>query len=423
MNVGIVVTGGAISGKLLNCAISSAAEKIISSGGTPYMLSGGWGAILNHGLKGVFEILPQEISAIETESHTRYVTDRRLPKRSKEELDTVIAQLKEKQINRLIVIGGNGSASALINLFRHNPSYFTHLVQILKTMDGDCVEPFYNLGFSSTLNHSCKVFRAYNNETSLYGSPYIVKILGREVGQLCLHTGLREKPGLALIREEFGEKKLSFKELSMLIVASALKQLALTGSFGTALLAEGIMDCLDEKAQKKIGVKFVKGLGLQRIDFTKTHLEASLKDTVSDILKSYHIAPFGVPLQVGCRSIGYYARAETPDEKDLALAKDYGTRAGYLCSQEERMPQPLLLEPNREVPLQSILNHKNEVEQCWVDTASTTYKEFVLNQYRLLPSDLEGETLDKISHYTTLTKPQLTKQLLPTAELFAQLPM
>jgi 6-phosphofructokinase len=423
LKIGIVVTGGAVSVALLNATIATAAEEIITQGGTPYLLSGGWGAILAQGLRGVHEVTPSVIKNLRQNNHTSYVTDRRLPRRSKEELDEVISRLNEKQITRLIVIGGNGSASALIHLFQHNPTYFTHLVQILKTMDGDCVDPFYNLGFSSTLHHACRIFRAYDSETSLYGSPYVVKMLGREVGQLCLHAGLRERPGLALVREEFGEKKLTFKELSLLLVASSLKQLACTGSFGTILLSEGIIDCLDEKAQKKIGIKFVTGLGIKRIDFTKAHLEASLKDAVSQILGLYQIMPFGVPLQVGSRSIGYYARAEEPDDKDLALAKSYGTRAARFCTQSDRMLHPVLLQPHNEVPLQSILNARNEVEQCWVDTSGTAYQEFVSKQYRLLPEDLEGETLDRICAYTSMTRRKIKSQLRPAAELFSQLPL
>lgn len=428
MNIGIAVTGGAVSGKLLNCAISAAAKEIIKNGGTPYILNGGWGAILNHGLKGVKEITPQDAEEWPNRSHTTFVTDRRLPKRPPEQLNEVISKLKEVGISRLIVIGGNGSATALINLFKHDPTYFTHLIQILKTMDGDCVDPFFNLGFSSTLNHSCRTFKAYNNETSLYGSPYIVKMLGREVGQLCLHVGLREKPGLALMREEFGSKKLSFKDLTMLLVASALKQLAVTGSFGSLLISEGMIDCLDEKAQKKIGAKFVTDLGIQRIDFTKAHLEASLKDSVSEILEDFKTNPFGVPLQVGCRSIGYYARAEDPDENDTALAIQYGTRAGFLASQKERLLNPLLLQPDNNVPLQSILNTKNEVEQCWVNTSGKAYKEFLTTQYRLLPEDLEGDLFNKICSYTSAAscekeRERLKKKLKPAAKLFAQLPL
>jgi 6-phosphofructokinase len=423
LNVGIAVTGGAVSTKLLNSTIISAAREIIAKKGTPYILSGGWGAILEHGLKGVQEITYETIQKWENQSYADYITDRRLPQRSKNELEEIISSLKEKNITRLIIIGGNGSSSALKGLYQFAPDYFTHLVQILKTMDGDCVSPFYNLGFASTLAHAGTILNAYDNETSLYGSPYVVKLLGREVGQLCLHLGIEKKPCLALMREEFGSRKISFKELTSLLLASTLKQLSVTGTFGSLLLAEGIMDCLDEKAQKQVGVRFVKDLEVKRIDFTKAHLEASLKDSLSKALTSFGVRPFGVPLQVGARSIGYYARAEDPVERDLSLAKEYGKRAGVLVSSKEKLRCPTLLLPDKEVELESILNHKNEVEQCWVDTKGEKYLEFVSSQYRLTLSDLEGDSFEKIHSYTKVSRKKLKKVLQEPAELFSKMPL
>lgn len=418
-NVAIVVTGGAVSPSLLNKTVCSAARSVRRYGGTPFILSGGYSALLSKGTTGVQELTLELIERWEKQDRVDFIVDRILPKRTKKELKAILTALKSLIISRMIVVGGNGSSFALSALYQYAPDYFRHIVQILKTMDGDCQSPFWNLGFASTLHHANDMMARYGNEMSLYGSPYVIKILGREVGQLALHMGLRseqENRGLILIREELKGKKLSVEQLTMLLVASALKKLSAHGNFGPLALAEGIIDCLTPEAQKTFGVTSTdQGL----TNFTGANLEGVLKTLLTEKFSALGINPFGVPPLIGARCIGYESRAGHPVKEDMELAVEYGNRAGNLATKDKPLPYPTLLRRGDDIDLRSIIDERGEAEQCWVDPASSEYKAFLRHQYRLYPEDLQGESLDRIAGCTNMPAFKVREQLTESAELFA----
>lgn len=419
--VGIIVSGGAVSMALLNKVVSCTAHSIKTCGGIPFIFSGGYSSILSRGNEGIFEITDELIENWKHQQFSNYIIDRTLPYRSDQELDKIISVLKTESISRMIIIGGNGSSYALTQMHKHAPDFLTHLIQILKTMDGDCQKPFWNLGFASTLHHAKEILRGFSNELSGYGSPYVVKILGREVGQLAFNLGLslrEQEKGLILIREEFSKIKLSSEQLTKLLVGSALKKLSQCNNFGPLLIAEGMIECLTPDAQAEFGVTFMEG----RVNFSRINLEVVLKDKVSQMMNSYGISPFGVPLQVGSRGIGYSSRAADPVVEDIQLAVEYGTRAGQLSCTEKPLPYPTLLRLNDEIDLKSIMQENGEAEQCWVTTHGPEYETFKSNQYRLLPKDLKGESLKKIAAFTKLNEKELQNKFRETTEIFESLP-
>jgi len=419
--VGIIVSGGAVSMALLNKVVSCTAHSIRTNGGIPFIFSGGYSSILSRGNEGIYEITDELIDCWKHQEFSDYIIDRTLPYRSAEEMDKIICVLREKSISRMIIIGGNGSSYALTQMHKHAPDFLTHLIQILKTMDGDCQKPFWNLGFASTLHHAKEILRGFSNELSGYGSPYIIKILGREVGQLAFNLGLslsEQQKGLILIREEFSKIKLSSKQLSKLLVGSSLKKLSSCNNFGPLLIAEGMIECLTPEAQAEFGVTFLEG----RVDFSRINLEVVLKDKVSQMMKSLGIMPFGVPLQIGSRGIGYSSRAGDPIIEDIQLAVEYGTRAGLLSCKDIPLPYPTLLRLHDEIDLRSIMQENGEAEQCWVKTQGPEYETFKSNQYRLLPKDLKGENLKKITAFTKLSEKELHDEFRETAEIFESLP-
>jgi 6-phosphofructokinase len=399
--------------------VTSAARSVRRYGGIPYMLSGGYSTILSQETKGIYEITQEIIDRWEHQEFADFVIDRSLPNRSDKELTKILEVLKSIHLSRMIVIGGNGSSFALSALYRHAPCYFDHLVQILKTMDGDCQNPFWNLGFASTLFHAEDMLNRFSNETSIYGSPYIVKVMGREVGQLAFHLGLNiseKSKGLILIREELGERKLTTEQLTKLLVASSLKKIACHGSFGPLVVSEGIIDCLTSESQEEFGVKFDRD---GRTNFAGANLEGVLRDRVSTTLKALGVSSFGTPLQVGARCIGYESRSGSPVGDDTVLAVEYGNRAGNLAASDKPLLFPTLLRRNDEIDLRNIINEEGVAEQCWVDTSGPEYQRFIANQYRMYPADLYGDSLERIAGCQTLPANELRQYLMEAANLFA----
>ncbi len=188
--VGIMVTGGAVSVPLLNIAVQYIAKAVRRNGGIPIGFSGGFYPLL--GSKGIdpFEITDDMFCS----GDSLLITERILPRRSQADWLEIQRQIVDVHgVSRLILIGGNGTASAIGQVRKHCPK-IEMIIQVLKTMDGDFMSPYACLGFASAVSKSVEEISAFKRESTLYGSPFIVRVLGRDVGQLALNAGLQAGP-------------------------------------------------------------------------------------------------------------------------------------------------------------------------------------------------------------------------------------
>jgi len=97
-----------------------------------------------------------------------------------------IVQLKKKGIEGLIVIGGNGSFMGAKDLCSHGfPA-----VGIPGTIDNDLAYTDYTLGFDTACNTALDAINKLRDTMTSHNRVVIVEVMGRNCGDLALHSGL-----------------------------------------------------------------------------------------------------------------------------------------------------------------------------------------------------------------------------------------
>lgn len=399
-----MITGGPVSVELLNSFIDQLVIKFDD-----------WEVIgFNNGFSGLLQDRLVNLSSILEDEHCEngdlsyLVTERKLPKRNADFYQQVVTKLRQHELQGLVVVGGNGTACALGDLNSYLIENPVRIWQIPKTMDGDYIDSFCNIGFPSALFHSIRELSAYRKEASLLGAPCVVKMLGREVGQLAFRAGMKSKASLVLIAEELRKLKRSVKidEVLELITAAELKSLAWFDHFGVVGLAEGVIDCLDRVSQEAVGVRYIKhGKNQELVDFANSDLEVYLRDRLKELLREIG---FDKDCQVAARRIGYLARASEPSEEDIQLAMAYANRLRQEFDKEPCNEVMILMPPGQRcIPLERMIRKDGEAYQLEVDISSEEFRESVNLQLRverqevdelcdLLAKKFEGLDIERI---------------------------
>jgi 6-phosphofructokinase 1 len=71
--------------------------------------------------------------------------------------------------------------------------------------------------------------------------------MGRKAGHLALGIGKAAGATLTLIPEEFKEKKISIKKIVDILVGAIIKRISYGRPDGVVIIAEGLVERLDEK--------------------------------------------------------------------------------------------------------------------------------------------------------------------------------
>ena len=151
---GIVVSGGPAPG--INCVISSV---VIDAENMGYTVKG-----LKHGFKGISNHEPDAIVPLTTDMVTRVYntggsilgTSRHNPFTQKESKDDFLRTLHENDIDKLVVIGGEGSAYLSYWLAKNHPEI--KVVHVPKTIDNDLILPnqYPSFGFETARYEGCR---------------------------------------------------------------------------------------------------------------------------------------------------------------------------------------------------------------------------------------------------------------------------
>ncbi|HEY8446309.1 MAG TPA: ATP-dependent 6-phosphofructokinase [Thermomicrobiales bacterium] len=105
--------------------------------------------------------------------------------------------LRERQIDGLIVIGGNGSQSGALAL--HNAGFPT--VGVASTIDNDLNGFDTTIGVDTALNTALEMIDRLRDTASSHHRAFVVEVMGRNSGYLALMTGLASGAEIILTPE------------------------------------------------------------------------------------------------------------------------------------------------------------------------------------------------------------------------------
>lgn len=138
--------------------------------------------------------------------------------------------LKENEVDAIVVIGGDGSFTGA-EIF--NKEYGIPVIGIPGTIDNDIFGTSHTLGFDTALNTVVEVIDKIRDTASSHNRLFLVEVMGRDAGHIALNAGIgagaeeilipEEDLGLNRLLESLKRSKLSGKSSSIVVIAEGDK--------------------------------------------------------------------------------------------------------------------------------------------------------------------------------------------------------
>ncbi len=229
---------------------------------------------------------------------------------TKEGRQIAYENLKEKGIEGLVVIGGDGSFTGGVVF---NQEYDFPVIGIPGTIDNDIYGTSHTLGYDTALNTAMDAIDKIRDTASSHSRLFFVEVMGRDAGFIALNAGVgagaeeilipEEDLGLERMLESLKKSKRSGKSSSIVVVAEGdksgknvyelanyveenLEEYEVRVSVLGHMQRGGSPTCFDRVLASRLGVKAVELLidgktnlmvGLQNNEVVATDLEKAIK--------------------------------------------------------------------------------------------------------------------------------------------------
>jgi 6-phosphofructokinase 1 len=248
-NIGIVTGGGDCPG--LNAVIRGAARNCFTRGITIWGVKNGFGGLVENQISKLTE---KDISGILHRGGTILgTTNRDNPFNYgimengtlsyKDMSGQALANLQERGIEALIVVGGDGS----INIAHEFSQKGLPVVAVPKTIDNDLPGTERTFGFDTALTCACEALDRLHTTAESHHRVMVLEVMGRYAGWIALHSGLAGGADCILIPEvpyklesilaKIESRKQHGKLFSLIVIAEGAYPLG--GQITVARIVEG----------------------------------------------------------------------------------------------------------------------------------------------------------------------------------------
>jgi ATP-dependent phosphofructokinase / diphosphate-dependent phosphofructokinase len=315
-SIGILVSGGPAPG------INSVISAVVDEGHRRGLVVKG----LRHGFKGLATGEPNAVVDISMDEAFRIChtggsilgTSRFNPLSSEETRDAFIQGLFAHGINKLVVIGGEGSAYVSNKLSEIEPDL--QVVHVPKTIDNDLILPnrHPSFGFETARYVGTNILHTLMTDAKTCERWFLVTSMGRKAGFLALGLGIAARATLTLIPEEFAHASPTPKGIAEIIFESIKKRKAQGYNYGVVILAEGIIDAIDPLSCPALQNCTRDELG--RIRYSSIELPEVILPPLKALCEQAK-----VDVRINTKNIGYELRCHDPVSFDI----EYTTILGY----------------------------------------------------------------------------------------------
>lgn len=320
--IGILVGGGPAPG--INSVIHAATMEACQDGIDVVGIYDGF----THLMAGRLVSLPlhaEQVAYIYGEGGSILHTARANPTRRQEDLHNVVSTLVDNGIQALITIGGDDTAYSASRVVRYAQQVMgvdLRSVHVPKTIDNDLPLPedITTFGFETAREVGTKLVMNLKKDAFTSRNWFLVMSMGRKAGHLALGIGKSAMATVTLIPEEWPGGNIRLQHVVDILVMTVLLRLLEGKNYGVALLAEGILENLDEQ-------------DLLALDNLKRdeHGHIRLADVnFLDILKKAmetDLAGLGLQMRMVKQVLGYELRCAPPVAYDIEYTRELGMAA------------------------------------------------------------------------------------------------
>lgn len=315
----ILVGGGPAPG--INSVIGAATIRAILSGAEVIGIEDGFKWIMRGEISHVIPLTIDSVSRIHFKGGSHIGISRDNPTRKKEHLENTISSLLRLNVDQLITIGGDDTAYSAYRVEQVADGRI-RVAHVPKTIDNDLDLPLSisTFGFQTARHWGVEITKNIMTDARTTSRWYFIVTMGRKAGHLALGIGKAAGATLTLIPEEFGDRKIKFRQLVDIMVGAIIKRLSYGSKDGVAVLAEGLVEKLDAhdfKALWSVERDDHDNIRLAEINFGEI-----LKSRVQDRLNDFHLKT-----TIVAKNIGYELRCADPIPYDMEYCRDLGFMA------------------------------------------------------------------------------------------------
>jgi 6-phosphofructokinase 1 len=312
---GIIVSGGPAPG--INCVIAASVIEANNSGYDVIGFRNGFKGASSGDRNSAIPLSTAVVSKISNSGGSILGTSRYNPLGDPEARERLLEAFRVNNVDKLIVIGGEGSAYLSYRLSQETDA--VRVVHVPKTIDNDLVLPNNqpSFGFETARFVGTRTIETLRADAKTCNRWYLAITMGRQAGFLALGIGISSEATITLIPEEFSDGFYSPEDVARVIFRSIKKRAEVGKHYGVAILAEGILDRFDPDATAEL--KDCPRDELGRI----TYSEIELGEVVLPHLRKM-CREAGLDTVIKTKDIGYELRCAPPIPYDLEYTKFLG---------------------------------------------------------------------------------------------------
>ena len=314
--IGILVGGGPAPG--INSVIGAATIRSILGGYEVLGIMDGFTWLMEGDTSKIKPLSIEEVSRIHFRGGSYLRTARANPTKNAAYLEKVVASLLGLNASGLITIGGDDTAFSALRL-EQTAGGRLQVVHVPKTIDNDLDLPngIPTFGFQTARHVGCDVVKNLMVDAQTTSRWYFVVAMGRKAGHLALGIGKAAGATLTLIPEEFSKGPLRLTRLVDTLVGAIIKRRVMGRADGVAVLAEGLVEQLDQHDLE--GLDDIERDEHGHLRLAEVDFGALLKREVEKQLKV-----FGLKTTIAAKNIGYELRCADPIPYDMEYTRDLG---------------------------------------------------------------------------------------------------
>lgn len=203
--IGILTSGGDAPG--MNAAIRAVVRTCVYYKITPYGIMEGYDGLINNK---IHKMDAGSVKHIIHQGGTILKSARSEEFKTKEGMEKAWENVKEKKLDGLVVIGGDGTFKGAMEF---GGTYHFPVVGIPGTIDNDIYGTDYTLGFDTATNTVVEAVDKIRDTATSHSRLFFIEVMGRDAGFIALNSGIAAGAEEILIPEKDRDVEHLFESL------------------------------------------------------------------------------------------------------------------------------------------------------------------------------------------------------------------